>query len=164
KRERIKDLSTLDEEGRYLEGFYIMDYHTKRQSIPEVLFGVRLFDTSEFGSKYFGRDRPIHSDINMVFFSTGLVGVILFFGFYYKCFFYRNGKISKTSRKVYYPILSMFLTILIPGRFIGTLTFAPFLMLLLSSTKVWNAIEVPSSSPDDEWVNHDELLNEYTNK
>lgn len=150
KRQRIQDLDTYEEEGRYLEGFYIMDYHNRKQSINEVLFGVRLFDTGDFGLKYFGRSRPIHSDINMIFFSTGLVGLILFFLFYYKSFIYRNGKILKQSRKVYYPLLIMFLIVLLPGRFIGTLTYAPFLMLFLSAIKFYSpAIEFDTAEEED---------------
>lgn len=154
KRERIQDLNTYEEEGRYLEGFYIMDYHNHRQNIKEVLFGVKLFDTEEFGSKYFGRNRPIHSDINMIFFSTGLLGIILFFGFYYKCFFYGNSKISRSHRKIYYPILIMFLIVLLPGRFIGTLTYAPFLMYFLSAIKAWR----PESEPNITGTEDNDLI------
>ena len=35
----------------------------------------------------------------------------------------------------------MFAFVLIPGRFIGTLTFAPFLMLLLSTIKFGKVVE-----------------------
>ena len=35
------------------------------------------------------------------------------------------------------PKLVMFLIVLIPGRFIGTLTYAPLLMLILSAVKAW---------------------------
>jgi hypothetical protein len=31
----------------------------------------------------------------------------------------------------------MFLIVLLPGRFIGTLTYAPLLMLILSALKAW---------------------------
>lgn len=134
-RERIQDLDTYDEEGRYLETLYIFDHHSRQQSITEVLFGVKLFDTYDFGTRYFGRDRPIHSDINMIFYSTGLVGCILFFLMFLQSFFLGNERISVESKKVYYPFLVMFLIVLIPGRFIGTLTYAPLLMLLLSAVK-----------------------------
>lgn len=134
-RERIEDIDTYDEEGRWLETLYIVDYHSRRQSITEVLFGVKLFDTYEFGMHYFGRDRPIHSDINMIFFSTGIVGALLFAILFIRYFLMGNGQISGETRKIYYPILVMFLIVLLPGRFIGTLTYAPFLMLILSATK-----------------------------
>lgn len=147
-RERIQDLDTYDEEGRYLETLYIMDHHSRRQSITEVLFGVKLFDTYDFGTHYFGRDRPIHSDINMIFYSTGLVGCILFFLMFLQSFFLGNERISLENKMVYYPFLVMFLIVLIPGRFIGTLTYAPFLMLLLSAVKAskTDAIFTPAKS------------------
>ncbi len=135
KRERIQDLDTYEEEGRYLETLYIMDYHAKNQNIFEILFGIRLFDTYDFGTKYFGRDRPIHSDLNMIFFSTGFVGLLLFSAFFFHYFLVSNRKIMAANKKLYYPLLVMFLIVLIPGRFIGTLTYAPFLMLLLSTAK-----------------------------
>lgn len=135
KRERIQHLDTYEEEGRVLETLYLIDYHKKRGNIQELLFGVQLFDTYDFGIKYFGRDRPIHSDINMIFFSTGLVGVFLFAVFFVNYFFRGNNIILKSDRQIYYPVLIMFLMVLIPGRFISTLTYAPLLMLILSSLK-----------------------------
>lgn len=137
KRERIQDLETYEEEGRFLETLYIFDHHARRQNIFEILFGVQFFDTHEFGRRYFGRDRPIHSDINMVFYSTGVVGVFLFALLVLHYFFRNNQKMAIQTKRIYYPLLIMFLIILIPGRFIGTLTYAPFLMLLLSSVKAW---------------------------
>lgn len=135
KRERIKDLETYDEEARILETFYILDHHNRKQNVPEILFGVKLFDTYDFGMRYFGRDRPLHSDINMVFYSTGVVGMFLFGLMLLHYFLLRNDQIARENRKVYYPLLIMFLMVLLPGRFIGTLTYAPFLMLVLSSVK-----------------------------
>lgn len=137
KRERIKNLDTYEEEGRYLETLYIMDYHSKKQSFSQILFGVKLFDTYDFGAKYFGRDRPIHSDFNMIFYSTGLVGCILFALLFIHYLLNNNKRIAAESRKIYFPMLSMFFIVLIPGRFIGTMTYAPLLMLLLSAIKAW---------------------------
>ncbi|MEO5603572.1 MAG: hypothetical protein ABIR06_21810 [Cyclobacteriaceae bacterium] len=137
KRERIQDIDTYEEEGRYLETFYIFDHHKRNQNIFEILFGVKLFDTYDIGVRYFGRDRPIHSDLNMMFYSTGIVGMFLFALLFLHYFFRGNQRISIQSKKVYYPLLVMFLMVLLPGRFIGTLTFAPFLMLALSAVKAW---------------------------
>jgi hypothetical protein len=135
RRERIESLDTYEEEGRYLETFYILDYHKENKDLAALLFGVQLFDTYDFGIKYFGRDRPIHSDINMIFFSTGIVGLLLFISFFYLYFFKRNRFILGFNKKLYYPLLVMFLIVLIPGRFIGTLTYSPLLMLLLAALK-----------------------------
>lgn len=135
KRERIQDLDTYEEEGRVLETIYIMDHHSRTQSIREILFGVKLFDTYEFGEFYFGRDRPIHSDFNMIFYSTGLVGLGLFGWFFLHYFLRKNRIISKPNRRIYFPILAMFVLVLFPGRFIGTLTYAPLLLLVLAAVK-----------------------------
>jgi hypothetical protein len=135
RRERIQNLDTYEEEGRYLETLYLFEYFTSQDNIKPILFGVKLFDTYDFGIKYFGTDRPIHSDINMMIYSTGLIGFILFIVFVFRNFLY-NVKIRNRSDKgLYFAFLSMFVIVLIPGRFIGTLTFAPLLMLLLSAIK-----------------------------
>jgi O-antigen ligase len=134
-RARILNLDTYEEEGRYVETMSIFDYYTRRQKISEILFGVKLFDTHEFGAIYFGRDRSIHSDINMILYSTGLIGIILFALFFIHYFLIGNKKIIKHNRKIYYAVLIMFLIVLIPGRFIGTLTFAPLLMFILAAVK-----------------------------
>lgn len=138
KRDRIQHLDTYEDEGRYLETIYIIDYHEKNKNIAEMLFGVKLFDTYDFGLKYFGRERPIHSDINMLFFSTGLIGIFIFILFFGHYFLRGNAHISLDNKKLFYPLLIMLLIVLVPGRFIGTLTFAPLLMLLLTGLKFDN--------------------------
>lgn len=137
KRERIQDLDTYEEEGRYLETLFIMDYHEKNADPLELFFGVKLWDTISFGIKYFGRERPIHSDINMIIYSTGFFGLLLFVLFFIHYFLIGNGRITPENRKAYYPLLAMFVMVLIPGRFIGTFTFAPLLMLLLAAVKYY---------------------------
>ena len=149
-RQRIQDLETYEEEGRYLETFYIMDHHTMHQRVTEFLFGVKLFDTYDFGMHYFGRDRPIHSDINMIFYSTGLVGSLLFALLFLNYFFVGNQRISAENRKIYYSMLVMFLIVLLPGRFIGTMTYAPLLMLVMSAVKAWKTQR--SEFPGEEHV------------
>jgi hypothetical protein len=154
KRERIKNLDTYEEEGRYLETLYIIDYHSKKQSFSQILFGVKLFDSYDFGEKYFGRNRPIHSDFNMIFYSTGLVGCALFALMFAHYLLINNKRIALESRQVYFPILSMFFIVLIPGRFIGTMTYAPLLMLLLSAVKAW----VPVAESDLIELDDDSLV------
>ncbi|MFC5269485.1 hypothetical protein [Adhaeribacter terreus] len=148
KRDRIQHLDTYQEEGRYLETLYIMDYHERKANVFEMFFGVKFFDTYSFGAKYFGRERPIHSDINMIFFSTGLIGVLFFALFFVHYFLRNNLQIPSPNRKLFYPLLFMFVIVLIPGRFIGTLTFAPLLMLLLSTIKFGKATSLAEPEPE----------------
>lgn len=147
-REKIQNLDMYEEEGRVLETKYLLDYHETNRDIGEILFGIRLFDSYDWGTSYFGRDRPIHSDINMIFFSTGLVGILLFCWFFRHYFFRQNSLISFSNKILFYPLLIIFLVVLIPGRFIGTLTYAPLLMLLMSALKFGG--QLPESSLDDE--------------
>ena len=149
KRERIQDLDTYEEEARVLETGFILDHHSRHQRISEVLFGVKLFDTVEFGNRYFGRDRPIHSDINMIFYSTGITGLLLFGLLFFKYFFIGNQHIETENRKIYYPLLVMFLIVLLPGRFIGTMTYAPLLMLAMSAVKAWRPAPLVYPQNDD---------------
>ncbi|MCP2043991.1 hypothetical protein [Pontibacter sp. HSC-36F09] len=157
RRERIQDLETYEEEGRYLETLFIIDYHEKKQDPLELLFGVKLWDTFSFGIRYFGRDRPIHSDINMIFYSTGFFGLLLFTLFFVHYFLLGNGRITPENRKAYYPLLAMFVMVLIPGRFIGTFTYAPLLMLLLSAVKYYRPAEEAMES-EEEAVHQEKLL------
>jgi O-antigen ligase len=99
---------------------------------------VKVFDTESFGLKYFGVGRHIHSDINMIIYSTGLVGLMLFIIFFCHYLWIGNSRMDSKSKKLYYPLLFMFLFVLLPGRFIGIFTFGPLLMLLMSGIKYSN--------------------------
>lgn len=154
-RERISNVGTYDQEGRYLETLYLIDFHYRKQDLNALLFGVKLFDSKEFGTQYFGRTREIHSDFNMIIYSTGLVGFILFGLFFVYYFLVGNMKIESESKKLYAAFLIMFCIILIPGRFIGTFTYAPLLMFLLGATK-WaiphdKSESMPTPISDDKW-------------
>jgi O-antigen ligase len=135
KRERIQDFDTYEEEGRWLETLYLIQYHKMNQNPYELLFGVKFFDTIEFTQMFFGRERSIHSDINMILYSTGILGMILFFIFYFHYFINGFWKINPTTRQIFFPLLAMFLLVQFPGRFIGIFTYAPLLMFLLAGAK-----------------------------
>ncbi len=151
-RERIQNIDTYEEEGRYLETMFLLEHLENKARITQVLFGVKPFDTLGFGIRYFGYERAIHSDINMILYSTGVVGLLLFSVVFLKYFVAGIGRIPPGSRQVYYPLLFMFLIVLLPGRFIGTLTFAPLLMLLMSAAKhhISDAAEQEELTPEPE--------------
>ncbi|MEI6946255.1 hypothetical protein V9K67_03575 [Paraflavisolibacter sp. H34] len=149
KRERIQNLDTYGEEPRALETLYIIDYHERNRDLAQLLFGIKLWDSYDFGVKYFGRDRPIHSDINMMLFSIGLFGELLFFSMVQFYFFRRNSRMHPYNKMLFYPFLAMLFMILLPGRFIGTLTFAPFLILLLTTLK-YEAQPLPEPEEEEE--------------
>ncbi|TPE42515.1 hypothetical protein [Pontibacter mangrovi] len=164
-RERIQNIDTYEEEGRYLETLFLMDFLENRARTTQVLFGDRPFDTLRFGNWYFGYDRAIHSDINMILYSTGVVGLLLFAAVFFRYFVAGIGGIPPEDKKLYYPLLLMFLIVLLPGRFIGTLTFAPLLMLLLSSAKYHTAEEeLPEPEPEPTPSNEQAYYNSYLPK
>src|SRR5690554_5109473 len=56
-RERIRQFDTYQNEGRYLESYFIYSYHRRVQNPNELFFGIQLFDSAEFGTKHFGHYR-----------------------------------------------------------------------------------------------------------
>lgn len=74
----------LEEETRLKESKEIWTERFEKSPLLILLFGEKPFITAEnYGAGDFG-DRPLHVDVNIVFFSTGLVGIILYFLFYVK--------------------------------------------------------------------------------
>ncbi|GGF44822.1 hypothetical protein GCM10011339_36680 [Echinicola rosea] len=135
-RERITEVENYSEtEPRFMETIYLFKHFKTSEDPSELFFGIQLFDTIDFGIKHFGYGRSIHSDINMLFYSTGLVGMVLFLIFFIHYFIIGNNKMNKENQQVFYPLLVMLLIVLVPGRFIGTFTFAPLLIFLLSAVK-----------------------------
>jgi hypothetical protein len=73
----------LESESRLKESM-IWSERFEHSSLQILLFGEKPFITAEnYGAGDFG-DRPLHVDINIIFFSTGLIGIILYFLFYIK--------------------------------------------------------------------------------
>ncbi|QDH80093.1 hypothetical protein FKX85_14045 [Echinicola soli] len=135
-RERITEVDNYAEtEPRYLETIFLYQHFKNSEDPLELFFGIQLFDTIDFGIKNFGHGRSIHSDINMLFYSTGLVGMLLFLVFFLHYFVIGNNKMNAENQQVFYPLLVMLLIVLVPGRFIGTFTFAPLIIFLLSAVK-----------------------------
>ncbi len=137
-RERIQNIDTYTKEGRYLESLYLYQFHSQLQDPKKLFLGVKMFDTESFGLRYFGVGRHIHSDINMIIYSTGLVGLMLFIVFFSFYLWRGNNRIDSESKKLFFPLLFMFLFVLLPGRFIGTFTYGPLLMLLIAGIKHTN--------------------------
>jgi hypothetical protein len=134
-RSRILQTENYEEEARFMENKLLAKEFNTQQSIRMLLFGIKFFDSYDFGKKYFWAGRPIHSDISMLIFSTGLIGFILFIFLNISAFFTGWKKIAPDGKDIFFPFLSMLLLVLIPGRLIGTLTFAPLLILILSASK-----------------------------
>lgn len=89
----------LEEETRLKESKEIWTERFEKSPLFILLFGEKPFITAEnYGAGDFG-DRPLHVDINIVFFSTGLIGLILYFLFYYKIFWTYNQIRKKLLRK-----------------------------------------------------------------
>ncbi len=76
----------LNEESRLKESINLWEERFEQKSLKLLFFGEKPFNSVEnYGNGEFG-DRPLHVDINIIFFSSGLVGIILYALFYLKVF------------------------------------------------------------------------------
>ncbi|AWW32529.1 hypothetical protein DN752_21570 [Echinicola strongylocentroti] len=147
-RERITEVDNYSEtEPRYMETIFLYQHFKNSEDPSELLFGIQLFDTIDFGIKNFGYGRSIHSDINMLIYSTGLFGMLLFLIFFIHYFMIGNNKMNKENQRIFYPLLVMLLIVLVPGRFIGTFTFAPLIIFLLCAVKASRPKKIKRSIP-----------------
>ncbi len=68
----------VDEESRVKETEVLWTHRFDMAETPVLLFGEKPFDSAgNYGYGSFG-DRPLHVDMNIVFFSSGLIGIILY--------------------------------------------------------------------------------------
>jgi len=134
-REHIFDSETYDQEGRYLEFLYIIDYAQRNFNLGNYLFGRDLMITESFGLKYFGRSRTIHSDWINIFYGAGLLGVFLMLNVFYS--FYKNLNDYTNNSEAYYRhagmvVLIVFGTFMVFGRLIGFYTTTASIIILFS--------------------------------
>ncbi|TFH39795.1 MAG: hypothetical protein E4G95_00085 [Bacteroidia bacterium] len=79
---RIEQTKLIEEEGRYMEFFYVMQ-EFREGNIWHKLFGSEAFNTAQFfGPKYFNRGRMIHGDFSAYVYGSGLAGIFLYFSIF----------------------------------------------------------------------------------
>lgn len=80
RQERIE--SGIESEGRYLETVYVWSEILQMNDIMKSFFGRNPFITAgEYGGGALG-NRLLHVDINIIVFSAGLIGLLLYFSIY----------------------------------------------------------------------------------
>jgi hypothetical protein len=75
---RSTERNELQNEGRYRETFYVID-ELKSYSLLNILFGKEAFNSGVVMKKYFGRERRLHVDYNILLNGTGLLGFVAYF-------------------------------------------------------------------------------------
>ena len=90
----------VEEESRVKETSVIWQERLDAPSAFTFLFGTKPFNsTGNYGNGSFG-DRPLHVDLNIIFFSSGLVGLILY-GLFYLTIFIRYWTLSSKMPEGY---------------------------------------------------------------
>lgn len=107
-----EDDYSYEEEGRYLELGFVLKTFYESDSVLNYLFGKEAFNTTgNYG--FYDSERPIHSDYTYIFFSSGLIGSVLYLlifrGLFHKVFIMRS-ILYKCGLKANY---QMYMTILV---------------------------------------------------
>lgn len=97
---RAERLSTdsYESEARYEESFYVWDYILSFEDPANSLFGVEVFNSSGKYADGKFKDRQLHIDYNNILFTTGIVGLLLYFGIF-SGIYYLYRKYSRGVRK-----------------------------------------------------------------
>ncbi|MCM5530070.1 hypothetical protein [Parasegetibacter sp. NRK P23] len=109
---------TVTQEGRYMElGYVLNDFEQNRYAPVPHLLGKEAFNTIDNYGFY--KPRPIHVDYTYIFFSSGLLGLILYLVFVFRirkmAVFYRS-KIKKLVPKDYFAAFhALFIVFLLVG-------------------------------------------------
>jgi hypothetical protein len=96
---RTSDANDFENENRFKESVYIMEEFEKA-SIGTLLFGDEAFHSQAVFKKYFGRERQLHVDYNILLHGTGLFGFTLYMLIYF--FVYSLANSIKGSMKIYF--------------------------------------------------------------
>ena len=137
---RSTERNELQNEGRYRETFYVFD-EFKSYSLLNILFGKEAFNSGVVMKKYFGRERRLHVDYNILLNGTGIFGFLAYFYLIFlitKKVIYLNRKQNKLqttpknkviSKENYSLVLSLIVLSLVMS-FSGGLQFVSYRIIL----------------------------------
>jgi hypothetical protein len=96
---RTSDANEVENENRFKESLYIIEEFNKA-SIGTLLFGDEAFHSQAVFKKYFGRERQLHVDYNILLHGTGIFGFVLYMSIFY--IIYRVGlQVKKLTRSYF---------------------------------------------------------------
>ena len=96
---RTTEANELENENRYKETLFVIE-ELNNASVFQILFGNEAFHSQEVFKKYFGRERQLHVDYNILLHGTGFFGFALYFAFYYEL--YAMAKRAKQRIRKYF--------------------------------------------------------------
>lgn len=79
-------LSVVQNEGRFLDYYFIGEYLVYDASVFEIIFGGNLFETRDFGMKYLQQYRNIHPDLLQILYGLGVIGFLIYYNIYLQIF------------------------------------------------------------------------------
>jgi hypothetical protein len=79
---RTSDANEIENENRFKESIYLIN-EFENASIGTLLFGDEAFHSQAVFKKYFGRERQLHVDYNILLHGTGLFGFVLYMSIFY---------------------------------------------------------------------------------
>ena len=130
----------IEQEGRYLETFAVWSEIIAFKKPLKILFGMQPFySVGNYGRGAFG-DRQLHVDYNLIVNTTGIVGLWLYLGLFYKIYSrqkVRKKNIMKTKQNR--ELIAMFYVLLITqfltsfGGQIYAFTFRAIIFLYLGT-------------------------------
>ena len=105
---RSTEKNEIQNENRYKETFYVVE-ELSNSNLFNILFGTEAFNSKSVMRKYFGRERQLHVDYNILIHGTGVIG-LLFYLYLFFMYYRISYSIKKTTilirNKVYNNLIS----------------------------------------------------------
>jgi len=130
RQQKFESVQVIENEERYMEYFFLYQERVNSE-ISVLLTGENIFKSKDyFGSRYFYRPRPLHSDFNELFYGAGVIGLLIYLLVLFVIFVELLGirkKFNDTYLNLSISFIIMIFLINISGgglRFITTVGFA----------------------------------------
>jgi len=94
---RSTERNLIQNENRYKETFYVAE-EMSNSTMFNVLFGNEAFNSKYVMRKYFGRERQLHVDYNILIHGTGIIGLLFYLYLFY--IYYRMSLSIKKSTRI----------------------------------------------------------------
>ncbi len=103
-REKKMNVGAFENEGRFLDYYFMGKYLTEDAKLGDILIGGNLFETRDFGLKYLKQYRNIHPDLLQILYGLGIIGFLLYYNIYLQIYLKMKKTISnmKINREEYY--------------------------------------------------------------
>lgn len=79
---RSTERNEIQNENRYKETFFVIE-ELSNSNLYQITFGTEAFNSKSVMKKYFGRERQLHVDYNILLHGTGIIGLIFYLYLFY---------------------------------------------------------------------------------